>query len=313
MAHRRKRKPTAAGKSRGGRTWKVPRFRLSLRWLAVLWAAIRARFDAGVLRRAGIGASWITGIAAVAGACMLGVPRLQAFASQQRFAREVHVRFVDPPRWFNGDLANHLIETAEMNLGGDPMRRDDLVICRDALLQTGWFESIEQVRRVATDEVEIDAHFAHPYAVIRDNDGDHLIDVAARLLPLKYQRGARTNFMAITGVHFRRPRNCGEAWEGSDIVAALKLLHIIDQQPWKSQVTEISVSGHVRGEPIKLKTDHDTSIVWGAAPGEEAALEVRGEDKLRRLNFLFQKFGRIDGHESGEIDITNEKAVTTRE
>jgi hypothetical protein len=311
MARRRKARSRTA-KSR--RSWKLPRFRLSLRWLAVAWAMLRARLNPGVLRRGAVGISWTAALAVIVGSWILGVPRLQAFASQQRYSREVHVRFLNAPRWFNGDLAAHLTETAEMNLGGDPMRRDDLVACREALLQTGWFDSISQVRRVAPDSVEVDGQFAHPYAVIRDEEGDHLIDAAGRLLPLKYQRGAKTNFIAITGAHFKRPHECGEVWEGADVIAGLRLLQIVDQQPWRAQVTEIDITGHLRGEPMRLRTDRGVSILWGGAPGEEPALELLAEGKLRRLSFLFQKWGRIDGSEtSGELDFTNEKAVVTRD
>lgn len=307
---RRKAKSRA---SKPRQPWRIPRFRIALRTLATPFGMAAAKLNAQSLHRMGMGMAWTAAVVAIIGTWMLGVPRLQAFASQERYSGSVNVRFVDPPRWFNGSLAQHLLQTAEMNLDGDPMRRDDLVACREALLATGWFESIAQVRRVAPDQVEIEAQFARPYAVVRDDDGDHLVDVVGRLLPLKYDLGARTNFIAITGAHFKRPQQCGEVWEGADIIAALRLLNVIDQQPWRNQVTHVDVTNHVNGEPIRLRTDKDSAIIWGNAPGEEAALEVLADGKLKRLNFLFKTYGRVDaGETGGELDITNEKAVLTR-
>jgi hypothetical protein len=314
MARRRKSKPAA--RARKPRSWHLPRPHFKFASLGRPFAAlsgIMARTRADTLRQSLIGLSWVAAIAGMVAAWVIGVPRLQASASHERFSYNITVRFLNPPRWFNGDLADHLRQTAEINLGGDPLRRDDLVACRDALLQTGWFESIKQVRRVNTDVVEIDGQFCRPYTVVRDAEGDHLVDVVGRLLPLKYEHGAKTNFTAISGTHFPRPQVCGEVWEGADVIAGIRLLQLIEQQSWRHQVVEIDVSGHVRGESIRLKTDSGAAIVWGGAPGEEPALEVLADGKVKRLNFLFEKYGRIDaGETSGELDITNEKAVVTR-
>jgi hypothetical protein len=314
MARRRKAKlKSTSRKPHRSLKMRMPRVRINLRWLTAPVAALFARCDARVLRQSMVGVAWLAAVAAVVGAWVLGVPRLQAFAAHERFAGTIEVRFLDPPQWFNGDLADHLIQTAEMNLGGNPMIRDDLIACRQALLDSGWFESVKQVRRVRPDLVEIDAQFARPYTVIRDKDGDHLVDVIGRLLPLKYAIGAKTNFIAITGAHFDRPQTCGTQWEGTDVIAGIRLLHLIEQQQWMNQVTEVDVSGWVRGEPMKLRTDNGTTIVWGGAPGEEPALEVLADNKIKRLDFLFAKYGRIDaGENGGELDITNEKAVVTR-
>jgi len=311
MARRRKARSNTGSKAR--RRWSLPRFRFTLRWLAVALAALKSRLHAEALRRMGIGLAWMIALAALAAGWIVGVPQLQAFASQARYAHEVHVRFVDAPRWFNGDLARHLTETAEMNLGGDPMRRDDLVICREALMQTGWFEEIQQVQRLGADLVEIEARFVHPYTVIRDAEGDHLVDIVGRLLPLKYPRGAKPDFIAIRGVHFGRPR-IGEVWEGSDVAAALRLLQLIDNQPWRAQVAEIDMSGYVRGEPIRLRTDRHSSIVWGGAPGEEPALELLAPGKLLRLERIYSEYGHIDMGETGrEVDLTDPRVVSSRQ
>jgi len=165
---------------------------------------------------------------------------------------------------------------------------------------------------VSEDLVEINAKFVSPYTVIRDKDGYHLVDPTGKLLPRSYPADRQTNFIAIANPHFKRPARPGQVWEGADIAAGLKMLRLIAQHEWKSQVVEVDVSGYTRDEPIKLKTDGDCLINWGSAPGEERALEVLTDGKIDRLNYLFKTYRRIDGGHVGGLDITNQKYVATR-
>jgi len=269
-----------------------------------------------IIRQSGLALAWLALASGVVLAWVLGVPQLQAFASQRNFVdpQNITITFLNAPMWVNGDLANSLRRTAAMQLNGDPLQRRDLADMRNALLETGWFDSIEQIRRVREDLVEITAQFVTPFAVIRDDKGDHLVDPGGKLLPKNYQRGARTNFIAIGGAHFPRPQRPGMQWEGADVIAGIKLVQLIEQQPWRSQVAEIDVSSYLKDGPIKLRTDTQTTIVWGGPPGEEPALEVLAGGKLQRLNFLYEKYRRIDGSQpaGGELDITGEKAVVAR-
>jgi hypothetical protein len=148
--------------------------------------------------------------------------------------------------------------------------------------------------------------------VVRDSDGDHLVDSGGKLLPMKFEKGSRPDVIAITGAHFPRPQRLGMQWEGADVTAGLNLLRLINSKPWRRQVVEIDVKGYLTDGPIRVKTDKGCWIIWGGAPGEEPALEVLAEGKLHRLDFLFASHGRIDGGNTGELDITGEKAVVTR-
>lgn len=269
-----------------------------------------------ILRQSAIGLSWLAAIGGLGCAWALGVPALEAFAATKHRVdpAEVTICFADPPAWMNGDLADTLMRTAQANIGGDPLIRDDLVAVRENLLRTGWFESIEQVRRVDKDVVEIRAAFVQPYTIIRDSDGSHLVDYQGRLLPKSYDRGAKTqfHFIAITGAHFERPQRAGQQWEGTDVTAGLQLLQLIDARRWREQVLEIDVSGYLHDKPIKLRTTSGCTIIWGGASGEEPALEVLADRKIQRLDYLYERCGRIDAGQTGELDITAEKLVVVR-
>ena len=258
--------------------------------------------------------AWLATAAGIGAAWIFGVPRLEAFASQHNTveAHEVTIRFVNPPQ-MPVELSNMLLRTASAQINGDPMRRDDLVAVRQALMDTGWFDGIDQVRRVSNDVVEINARFVRPFALIRDHEGDHLVDASGKLLPMTFERGAHTRFVAISGVYFNRPQRPGMQWEGTDVAAGIRLLQLINQQVWRQQVAEINVAGYLHDAPIKLRTDQECQIVWGGAPGEEPALEELAAGKIQRLNYLNQQYSRIDAGQHGEIDITDQRLVMARE
>lgn len=290
---------------------------MNLSWLKFI--------DKHLLLRSGVGMLWILSLAMVIVVWVLCVPQMQAFASSraQVNPHEVTIRFVDPPQWIKGPLGDSLLRTATMQIGGDPLMRNDLVAVRQALVETGWFDSVDQVRRSQPDLVEITARFVNPYTLIRDGSGYHLIDLEGKLLPKSYgpgddlpmmydsRRAATVPMIAISGAHFKRPA-VGQRWDGADISAGLKLLQLIDRQDWRHQIIEVDVSQFLKDGPIRLRTDLDSVILWGGAPGEEAALELLAAGKIQRLNLLYANHGRIDGNRPGELDITGEKVAVSR-
>lgn len=250
---------------------------------------------------AGLVTAWIT-----------GVPRLKAYAAERNAPTFMEIHFTDPPAWVQGDLESLLVETVLMHLDGNPMQRDELIEVRRALLNTGWFDTVDQVRRVHAERVDIEASFVDPYALVRRGEQDHLVDARGRLLPRRFPAGAAEHFIVITGTRFPPPGRPGIEWDGSDVIAALRLHRILDEQPWREQVEKIDVSGFVDGRPLKLVTDRGSVIVWGSPPGEEAPLESLTERKLAFLNLHYTNHHHIDGGHAGEIDITDHERVFKR-
>lgn len=197
--------------------------------------------------------------------------------------------------------------------GTEPFRQDDLRRIYNALLHSGWFESIEQVRRRRVDLIEVTGVFVDPYAVVRQSDGDYLVDPYGYLLPRRFPVGAADRFITILNVRFPPPGHAGTQWEGVDLMAALGLIRLIDEQPWRDQVTAIDVKDHLRGEPMRLLTDAETHIIWGSAPGEEANLEATVDRKLLYLDNFYHNHGHINGGYRDDLDITSHyEVVITR-
>ena len=256
--------------------------------------------------------TWTTAATALVLGWMIGLPKLEAAATQRADTEDGQIRFVDAPKWMRGDLKAHLVMTAEQQIDGGVLARQDLIDIRSVLIETGWFESIKQVRRVHDDLIHVQATFVTPYAVIRDDDGDHLIDPRGKLLPRTYPTGANDNFIAIIDSRYDRPNQSGELWPGADINAALRLLRVIAGKPWIDQVTAINVGQYLDDQTLILKTDRGSRIIWGSAPGEEQAGEALVEQKLKYLEYHHERHGHIDRNHDGAIDITSTVAVVEK-
>ena len=279
------------------RRWRLPKL---LQW-DLSWATSRGALVAVV---------WVLGAGGLVTAWVLGTPRLEAYASAHQADGDVVVRLVDLPTWVEADLESMLVETAVGHIGDDPLQRADLMDAREALLATGWFVSVDQVRRVGTRVVDVTATLAEPFAVIRDRSRvqDHLVDAHGRVLPRTYAPGERSGYIGLTGARYSAPTHSGMTWPGADVAAALDVLALISDKPWLDQVVRIDLSRHRKDGSIRLVTDRDCTIVWGRAPGDEAGSDVPASQKLSYLDYHYEQYGHIDrGLE--ELDITGDVVV----
>jgi hypothetical protein len=250
-------------------------------------------------------------------ACIaISVPRLEAAVRNLPTNGPVEVEFTDRPEWVHGDLLSSLELTVQRCVSNDPMARHDLVEAAHALRTTGWFESVAQVQRTGPGEVKVEAAFVTPFAVIRDAEGDHVVDPDGDLLPVRYSLeqlsedvSPTVRKLVIQGARFDRPPRPGMRWEGADVAAGLALMRLIDHEPWRDQVAAVDVSRYLRYEELQLLTNRGSRIHWGASPGEETPGEVEAKRKLRRLQQAYDSFGHIDAGHDGLVDITNPRGV----
>jgi hypothetical protein len=244
--------------------------------------------------------AWIVCIGGIIGAWMWGVPRLQAYAAMQHLPPQIDIQFADPPAWMHEDLRLHLSLEAQRHMHGSALVQRDLVAVHDALMDSGFFTEIRQVRRERDNLVIVDGQYITPYALIRDADGDHPIDPFGTLLP----NGQAENFVVIRGVRFDRPVRPGLRWEGMDVDAALRLLRLLDRQPWRTQVAELDLSHYMHDGMVDIIATTGGRILWGSPPGDEKPLEAATEFKLKVLNMEYgQRSGRIDAG-GPTLDIT---------
>jgi len=274
-----------------------------------------AIFEWRTLTHALLAMTWLVLIAAAILGWRASESRLMAYAALPAVALDgtvrgpVDVAFRNLPAWLHGETLHSLTRAVQHSMGEDPLDRNDLVRAHQALMSSGWFDSVVQVRRAAADRVEVTGVFVEPAALIRFDDRDHLLDDQGRLLPQSWPAGTAPALGVILSPGFGPPEAPGVRWRGPDILAALAVLELIDSQPWATQVQAVDLGDFSRSRSIRLITDRGSIIRWGRAPGDERGAEVTSRSKLEFLTLHQQKYGHIDGGLTGEVDISGDVAV----
>ena len=241
-------------------------------------------------------AAWLLLLAGLVGGWYYGVPLLQSRTLAQQADQRVTVQFINPPAWFHGDIATSLALTIQDIASGNPFDQEQLALINEALANSGWFERINQVRRVPPNIIEIDAEFVRPFAMIRGDDADHLVDPRGRRLPIQLDpEKPQSQFIVITGAIITTPPRLGEHWPGSEVIASLQLVRLIDAAPWRHQVKAVDASAYANDHTVSIITDVGNTINFEHAPGEEEPLELSAEQKLQLLAHNFRTHGHIAG------------------
>lgn len=247
-------------------------------------------------------AAWFLLIAGIAVAWAIGVPKLRdRVATSARIdPAAIEIRFSPVPEWVEPELRERIDLLVRGAMSGDPLQRNDLVRAREALLECGWFASIGQVARVRDDAIFVQATWVERFAVVRDAQGDHLVDREGRLLPRSWPRGA-SGFPVVLGATSPRPARPGARWPGNDIDDALALLELVEGRDWTAQVAGVEVSRDDDPRVLTLVTDIGSRIIWGSVPGREQPMEMPATLKVAYLEKAFADSGtgRIDWNQRG--------------
>ncbi len=260
------------------------------------WKKKGPKFEWGWLWNAARVAGWLCLLAGLGAAWHYGVPKLEDRAAATAPHEPVTVQFLNPPAWFQGDIALSLTLTIQNIATDDPFDQQHLAIIAQTLAESGWFEHINQVRRVPPNIIEVDAVFVRPFAMIRGVDADYLVDPHARRLPLQIDSDKpQRQFLVVSGAAITTPPRVGEVWPGSDIIAGLRLVRLIDIVPWRHQVAAIDVSNYNSVRTVGIVTDRESVINFEHPPGEEQPLELSADQKMQLLAHNFRTHGHIGG------------------
>lgn len=260
------------------------------------------------IRRVVSAAGWLLLVVTAVGVALFGLPWLNARAAAMAESELSEVVFHDLPEWLEERDREFLRMVVLHHSSADPLDRRALVQTRQALLDTGWFESIRQVARTAPDRVEVEGDFVSPFALVRDGAGEHLVDREGRLLPRTYAPGEAPPLWVLINPSFESPQMYRTPWPGSEVTAAIAVLELIEDRPWASQVSAVDLSVYPQTRRLTLVTDRGTSIIWGRSPGSESGAEVPASKKLKYLDFHYQRYGHVDGGLPGAVDITTDIA-----
>ena len=253
--------------------------------------------------------SWVLAIAGLITLTAMSVPKLRATRVS---AADIKVTFQNPPVWLDETLLVELQDVARIHLAKTTVGREGLIHTADAMAATGWFTKVNQVRWISDNHATVDATFLVPYAKVIDMSGEVFIDSQGRRLPTRIGIivDPKYHFITINNTIHARPQRSGLQWNGGDILSALKVLHLVYNKPWATQILSIDLSLWTTDGSISFTTETPSRLKWGSAPNEERGLEALADDKIKRLNRLHSNFGRIDKGISAELDLTNTAEIT---
>jgi len=211
-----------------------------------------------------------------------------------------------------GSLSERITGEIARLASADPVNRRELIHVAQYLEREPWVQRIRQVRRGPGGQIEVDADFRTPAAIVEARDGYHLVDHDAVRLPGVYawEHLHPLRIPVIIGAT-TAPPTTGSRWRGQAVLDGVKLARVIIRQPFAGQVQAIDISARDRRDRVQLvlhtRADHAAPglVYWGLAPGDAAPIEPETGVKLSRLLDLYHspEYGSIDA--GGQVVMVN--------
>jgi hypothetical protein len=272
----------------------------------------RARAEAdeapgpGVARRAGRVAVGLI-VTSLGVAWILGVGPLRARVSEVR-TDPVEVAFEWPragggagETWLPSEVRSGLRQLALATIEPDPFDGASLETARAELMATGWFVSIDAVRRRPGGEVRVEGAWRTPAAVVEKGSRSYLVgmDGAAMRLPsgtsppaslfriYEPTSGPRTD-ERTGGVAW------GEPWPDEDVPEAIELLELVASTDVAGSIMGVDLRPYATRGWLSLVTDTWCELVWGAPVGESAPGEASAARKLEHVRSILDPADRLD-------------------
>ena len=176
--------------------------------------------------------------------------------------------------------------------GGKALSWHPLYQASTALAATGWVNGEPTARWNDDGSITLDAEWRVPYAAIRNDGRDFVIDYDANVLPLDYAQGQSNQFV-IHNPALPFP-GAGNPWNEPEIHDALRLLAELEQNDLLAQITGIDLGTNREHGILHILTNGGARVVFGGGPGRSRPAEMPSSVKLERLVALQTKTGRID-------------------
>ena len=188
-----------------------------------------------------------------------------------------------------------------------------------------WIKRIVLIRRVwlAHEQViEVYADYRRPAGLVKMAGKYYLITTHGTRLPGAYlpaDMSALHWLMQIHGIRGKIPLP-GQKFTARGIKTGLKLISLLEPEPYARQITAINVKNMTDGDSgtgfplvplITLETRWHTAIWWGLPPGKEGFYEVPARRKLKLLREIFDKYGRVDAGRK-YVDIRSDQVLVPR-
>jgi hypothetical protein len=240
-------------------------------------------------------------------------------SSQSSRADLAEIVFADPVVGVEG-VRETLLASAYAAARQNPFDRDALRAIHEMLVQSRWMEdsTIRVTRDLASTEVNgavqridritIHGQFRQPFALVRRDDTDYVVDGSGTRLPVYYAAGEVPALPAIVNAIGPVPQ-IGAMWRGGDITDGLLLIRYLRTQnrEWFKQVRAIDVQNWDGGDRklahLAIITDRGYRIAWGRAIGQEAGIEHPASHKVQALDAYYLTRGHVIGSPQGTLYI----------
>ena len=148
--------------------------------------------------------------------------------------------------------------------------------------------------------LSIRCEFRKPIATVSSGAFLVRVDEQALVLPGKLLPSGVPidKYKSILGVESQPPEE-GQIWDSPDLLAAVKLLRLIEPRPFSREISTVDVSNYngrrnVAKPHIVLLTEQRSELKWGRAIGSEGRIEVDQQQKLQHLEGLFTEHGSLN-------------------
>ncbi len=245
--------------------------------------------------------------------------RSEIASSQSQRADLAEIIFEDPVVGVEG-VRETLLASAYAAARQNPFDRDALKAIHEMLVESRWMEDATirvtrdlitaeidgQIQRV--DRITIHGQFRQPFALVRRDATDYVVDGSGTRLPVYYEAGKIAALPAIVNAIGPVPQ-VGAIWRGGDITDGLLLIRYLRTQnrEWFKQVRAIDVQNWDGGDRkrahLALITDRGYRIAWGRAVGQEAGIEHPASHKVQALDAYYLTRGKVIGSPQGTLYI----------
>ncbi len=252
--------------------------------------------------------------AAVLGSLTFGLRSLEAYVlvADPKFDKPPEILLTDVPEGLREQIENVIAPyLREKWIADDLCRR----IGR-SLEDSAWVREVRSVHRYADGLITVSCTYRQPVALVQAEEGFYALSAAdGTRLPGRY--GYDPAYVILQGVGALPPEPGGR-WPGDDVVAGLKLIDLLHDEPFFDQLTGVLLD-NFRGRIDKRQPHIQLAaapsggrIVWGSAPGEEVE-ENTIDEKIRLLWENYRLWGRIDaGRDSIDISVYPEHFAIRR-
>jgi hypothetical protein len=218
-----------------------------------------------------------------------------------------NIEVTPQPPWIHSDVKSEVVRGG--GLEGMSLRDPDLVRqVHRAFAMHGWVERVKRVQKSYPSRVTVELEYRRPVAMVevhwRGKPSLFFLDAHSVLLP-KEDHGRSPEELAEEDRHYLRiqagdvspaGRMPGTVWDNPRIAGAAKLAALGGEQLLKLGVYRVVAIEDLNAQPLyELETRNSGRIVWGRAPGMEAAGEPAAETKLARLASLAARPGGLEG------------------